>query len=68
MKSGRSEVEELLGIEDPVLRAAKALVAAEEARNLIAELTELRAEAIYEVVRDTELQQRLRLGTNRMNI
>jgi hypothetical protein len=69
MESGRSEVKKLLEIEDPVIRAAKALVASEEARELIAELTELRAEAVYEVVKRHGASAAARVfGTNRMNI
>ena len=69
MVSDRPEVRRLLEIEDPVLRAAKALVASEEARELITELNELRAEAVYEVVKKHGTSAAARVfGTNRMNI
>lgn len=62
-------MKQLLSIEDPVMRAARALVASEEARDLLAELTEVRAEAVYEVVRKHGASAAARVfGTNRMNI
>ena len=69
MQPTRPEVDALHSIDYPVMRAARALLAMEDARELMQALSDVRADAVYEVVKRHGASAASRVfGVNRMNI